>query len=425
MLTGPDFTNPASIVSRNLTLNADNMPTVIERRSLVNNALISSINLTYDGNGARAKKVAGGTTTYYVSSDYEIKNGVATKYVFAGNLRVASIEGTNNTTKIYHKDHLGSSIAITDSLGVDAETSEYLPFGGMREPTGTAVSGYKYTDQELDSESGLYNYDARLYDPIIGRFISADSEMPEPYDPQSLNRYSYCRNNPLIYVDPTGHYIEMSILFWKIGDTEFYYIHITITIEIYGFALDDPPSYANNVEASIENEFDGHFFYDDGNGNRYNYFVDSEAKVKVRSDYKNNDNPDDDTAHQMRVSWANMREKAEQGGQYGNIGPKSESKAIAHETGHFFGIIDEYDESKKIQTCDSSSIMCSGNSTSTFKGKHYYDVIKTWQEYNNKLIKMKWEGNGYTCKNNHPVRGVGFNESGQGVPMVPVRNQIK
>ena len=80
------------------------------------------------------------------------------------------------------------------------------------------------TDQERDSSTNLYNYDARLYDPVIGRFISADSylspqlhkstnrptgfsteEFIERYsDPQKLNRYSYARNNPLFYTDPTG-----------------------------------------------------------------------------------------------------------------------------------------------------------------------------------------------------------------------------
>jgi hypothetical protein len=52
----------------------------------------------------------------------------------------------------------------------------------------------------------LYNYDARLYDPVVGRFISADSVVPNVYDPQSLNRYAYCVNNPLIYTDPSGHH---------------------------------------------------------------------------------------------------------------------------------------------------------------------------------------------------------------------------
>ena len=61
------------------------------------------------------------------------------------------------------------------------------------------------TDQELDSSTGLYNYDARLYDPSIGMFISPDSVVQNWHDPQSLNRYSYCRNNPLKYTDPSGH----------------------------------------------------------------------------------------------------------------------------------------------------------------------------------------------------------------------------
>jgi RHS repeat-associated protein len=63
----------------------------------------------------------------------------------------------------------------------------------------------RYTDQELDAENGLYNYNARLYDPFIGRFISPDTIVPQPFNPQSLNRYSYVLNNPLIYTDPSGH----------------------------------------------------------------------------------------------------------------------------------------------------------------------------------------------------------------------------
>jgi RHS repeat-associated protein len=53
--------------------------------------------------------------------------------------------------------------------------------------------------------TGLYYYNARYYDPNIGRFISPDTIIPQPFNPQSLNRYSYCLNNPLKYIDPTGH----------------------------------------------------------------------------------------------------------------------------------------------------------------------------------------------------------------------------
>jgi RHS repeat-associated protein len=58
----------------------------------------------------------------------------------------------------------------------------------------------------LDSGTGLYYYGARYYDPLIGRFISADTAAPDPYNPQSRNKYSYCFNNPLKYVDPSGNW---------------------------------------------------------------------------------------------------------------------------------------------------------------------------------------------------------------------------
>jgi len=57
----------------------------------------------------------------------------------------------------------------------------------------------------LDDNTGLYYYNARYYDPEIGRFISPDTIVPNPANPQSLNRYSYCLNNPLKYIDPSGH----------------------------------------------------------------------------------------------------------------------------------------------------------------------------------------------------------------------------
>jgi len=81
-----------------------------------------------------------------------------------------------------------------------------LPGGQKKALSGAKKRIRFYTDQELDTSTNLYNYDARLYDPVIGRFISPDSIVPDYFNPQSLNRYSYCLNNPLIYVDPTGHY---------------------------------------------------------------------------------------------------------------------------------------------------------------------------------------------------------------------------
>ncbi|MDY6987367.1 MAG: RHS repeat-associated core domain-containing protein [Thermodesulfobacteriota bacterium] len=120
------------------------------------------------------------------------------------------IEGSN--TYYFHKDHLGSTRALTDANGAVAETMEYLPFGGESEPVESPITKYRYTDQEYDVNTGLYNYVARLYDPVIGTFITPDTITPNPYDPQTLNRYTYCRNNPLIYVDPSGHSMISSIM---------------------------------------------------------------------------------------------------------------------------------------------------------------------------------------------------------------------
>ena len=126
-------------------------------------------------------------------------------------MRIAKKQGTD--VYYFHKDHLGSSIAITNASGNELETTEYLPYGSNRTHWAQTadISDYKFTDQELDTSTNLYNYDARLYDPVTGRFISPDSMIPDVYNPQSLNRYSYCLNNPLIYTDPSGHFVLVEL----------------------------------------------------------------------------------------------------------------------------------------------------------------------------------------------------------------------
>ena len=94
---------------------------------------------------------------------------------------------------------------ITDGTGAVVEVSEYTPYGSLATHTGAADVAHKFTGQRLDISTGLYFYNARYYDPQLGRFIQPDSIVQAPSDPQSLNRYSYVRNNPVKYVDPTGY----------------------------------------------------------------------------------------------------------------------------------------------------------------------------------------------------------------------------
>ena len=160
--------------------------------------------MTYDGDGRRVKKVEAGVTTVYPNALYE-KNvtgsEVTTSYYLGGQL-VALRKGS--TLEDVHQDHLGSTVVSTTSAGASQSALAYLPYGGARSASGALGTDKKYTGQRLD-QSGLYYYGARMYDAALGRFISADTVVPGAGNPQSLNRYSYVLNNPLRYVDPSGH----------------------------------------------------------------------------------------------------------------------------------------------------------------------------------------------------------------------------
>ncbi|MBI5953670.1 MAG: hypothetical protein HY865_18605 [Chloroflexi bacterium] len=107
-------------------------------------------------------------------------------------------------------DHLGSTVAVTDSTGALITQQRYLPFGGQRTLSGyqaTGLTDFGYTGQRALDEGmgGLMDYNARFYSPTLGRFLQPDTLIPNTQNPQSWNRFSYVRNNPILYNDPTGH----------------------------------------------------------------------------------------------------------------------------------------------------------------------------------------------------------------------------
>jgi RHS repeat-associated protein len=67
------------------------------------------------------------------------------------------------------------------------------------------VTDYTYTGQRVEMGFGLYDYNARFYSARLGRFVSADTMVPEPSNSQAFNRYGYANNNPIRYKDPSGH----------------------------------------------------------------------------------------------------------------------------------------------------------------------------------------------------------------------------
>src|SRR5262249_17573925 len=108
----------------------------------------------------------------------------------------------------YHRSHVDSSSVVTDATsGAEVSRMVYLPFGDLSQGNygGGDIVTSKFTGQESDEETGLYYLNARYLDPSLGRFLSADTIVPNMTDGQSYNRYSYVRNNPVMLIDPTGH----------------------------------------------------------------------------------------------------------------------------------------------------------------------------------------------------------------------------
>ena len=136
---------------------------------------------------------------------FNVANGVSTTYYRFNGARVAM--RTVSTVYWLHGDHLGSVSLTTSITGTKVSEMRYYPFSEVRWQNGSTPTDRTFTGQlaEPSGLGSLMNYNAREYSPVLGRFISADSIVPRPDDPQSLNRFAYALGNPLKYTDPSGH----------------------------------------------------------------------------------------------------------------------------------------------------------------------------------------------------------------------------
>src|SRR3990167_6514386 len=126
-------------------------------------------------------------------------------YIYLQDKLIAKYD-TQGEKFFYHPDHLGSTALVTNESGDVVEDLLYLPYGDVL--SGDEISRFTYTGQENDVESGFIDYGARQYNPQFERFLQCDKVKQNVYDPQLLNCYSYVRNNPYKYTDPTGNYIS-------------------------------------------------------------------------------------------------------------------------------------------------------------------------------------------------------------------------
>ncbi|MEW6030196.1 MAG: RHS repeat-associated core domain-containing protein [Chloroflexota bacterium] len=150
----------------------------------------------------QVKAVVGSTTTYYVGAHYQVDNGVVTKYYLAGASRIAMYK--SGTLYYLLGDHLGSTSITTGPGGTKIAELRYKAWGETRYSSGTTPTKYQFTGQRNETSLGLYFYNARWYDASLGRFTSADTLVPAGV--QGYDRYAYTSNNPVKYVDPSGHF---------------------------------------------------------------------------------------------------------------------------------------------------------------------------------------------------------------------------
>jgi RHS repeat-associated protein len=166
--------------------------------------------ITYecDGKGNLVKKAStDGTWTIYIGGVYEKRSdGSYVTYYSAFGRRIAmrAHSGPSDPGSLYFllADQLGSTSTVLDATGTVVESAKYYPFGSVRSG-GVSVTDKRFTGQQDEGTAfGLYDYGARFYSTVLGRFTS-----PDPIakmNPQRFDRYSYTLNNPLRYTDPTG-----------------------------------------------------------------------------------------------------------------------------------------------------------------------------------------------------------------------------
>lgn len=135
---------------------------------------------------------------------------------------------TNGKAYYFYNGHADVTALIDASTNKMRAQYQYDDFGNITlekyyDSTGTATtdpakmikSQARYAGYQYDEESKYYNLDARYYDPKIARFLQQDTYMGEANDPLSLNLYTYCSNDPIMYTDPTGHKEQGTVL--KVG----------------------------------------------------------------------------------------------------------------------------------------------------------------------------------------------------------------
>ena len=181
----------------------------------------------YNGEGQRIQKVEGSKTTNYYYQDGVVsyttdgENSQTSQNLIGtdGNILATQRYGSDHTDYLlYHKDIQGSTTSLVKEDGSADATYRYTDFGE------TTINGDNKAENEVcytggiyDHSTGLYYLNARYYNPEDGRFVTEDTYRGETAKPETGHLYAYCANNPVNYVDPSGHKAKIVIYYNKKG----------------------------------------------------------------------------------------------------------------------------------------------------------------------------------------------------------------
>ena len=157
----------------------------------------------YDGEGLRAELEENGRLVAFIFDGDKVvseKTDNNTIRYIRGYELISSDSEKAKTYYHYASDELGSTTHVTDENGNVYNYYEYDAFGNFLTKAENVPNRFCFTGEQYDPLTSQYYLRARFYNPAIGRFLNEDT-----YYGDGLNLYAYCHNNPVGYVDPSGH----------------------------------------------------------------------------------------------------------------------------------------------------------------------------------------------------------------------------
>ncbi|BAD75067.1 hypothetical protein GK0782 [Geobacillus kaustophilus HTA426] len=174
----------------------------------------------YDEDGRRIQKTVNGVVTNYhyqgdslnVLYETDASGNVVRSYIYGENGQLLAMK-KGNATYFYHYNAHGDVIALTDEQGNIVARYQYDAWGNILSQSGALAdeNPYRYAGYQYDQETGLYYLIARYYHPTHGVFLSLDPDPGDADDILTQNGYTYANNNPVMLVDPDGHFFWFAV----------------------------------------------------------------------------------------------------------------------------------------------------------------------------------------------------------------------